>query len=134
MRCGKDPLYPERHSRAQAEVKAESLAPLLAAIVALVDERIAHALTKKEGDPYSTTSLPPGVDRRAFHARCRDLASAGDARVWKIAPNSRGWLAKRDVFDAHTMPMTTTPANGNAAGFVEWSVEAAIGSTTRRTR
>jgi hypothetical protein len=109
-------------------------AALLDALVSLVDARVAAALSQREAAPYSTTNLPPGVDRRAFHARCRDLSASGDARVWKLTPTSRRWFARHEVFAAPTSTPTALPANDPTAAPVVWSVEAALAGRTRATR
>ena len=124
-------VSPEDRSRAQFE---PNFAAMLSAITTLIDERIAHALTRKEASPYSTANLPPGVDSCAFHARCRDLAAAGDGRAWKLTPTSRGWFCRREVFDGRTPMSTPSTAANDATGYVEWSVDAALGATTRRSR
>lgn len=56
---------------------------ILDALAELVAERVAARLQQRPA-LYSSTSLPPGITRRTFHARCRSIPEATrDGKVWR---------------------------------------------------
>ncbi len=75
-------------------------------------------------DAYTSKRLPPGMSRRQFAKRCRELARAG---VVDIGRCGRVWVAPRSLFDEHA-PIIRTRTSAPPAAKVarSWSAEQAL--------
>jgi hypothetical protein len=75
---------------------AAALALFLDVMADLVAERCAARLGSIAPTEYTSSSPPPGMSRRTFNDRCKQLADRSDARVRKPG---RQWVASREAID-----------------------------------
>jgi len=81
---------------------APSRADVTAAFGQFLELLLDHLETRSVGgvtptpSEYTAKSLPPGITRRTFNARCKRLAADGDPRVKK---RCGFWVAQRSAID-----------------------------------